>query len=408
MNILFVSTIFPNSNNTTVGIYSFHILTALRDLGYTIEVINPIANCPIIDPLLRKKTLPPTQEMLGEIPVTHPTFFYTPSCFIDKHYLFYRFSIGKLVKSGIARLKERSPNPDSPIHVMLGFIYPDVVAMAPVCQQLGLDYSIMIYGSDFRLRLKQPKFRPMVLKSLKEAPYIFCPGYRLKEDIVAEGIDGNKVHPFDNGIDTKVFQAAQSEKESDAQNESTSRSNSILFVGRLSEVKKIDRLLKAFKILIHEGNSSDEQLKDLSLDIVGDGALEKKLKMLAHDLNIEKQVNFIGRELATEIAVRMRKAKCSCLCSFSEGMPNTVLEALACGCPVVATDVGEVPLLIEEGINGYTVKTEGQSEELIVEDLAKALRKALSQEWDDQQIAQKMRRYTWPAAAKIISKAISN
>jgi glycosyltransferase involved in cell wall biosynthesis len=89
-------------------------------------------------------------------------------------------------------------------------------------------------------------------------------------------------------------------------------------------------------------------------------------------------------------------------------MPNVVLEALACGCPVVATDVGEVPRLIEEGINGYTVATTGQSEKQIIEALAEALRKALSHEWDHHQIAQNMSSYTWPAAAQVVSQAILN
>jgi glycosyltransferase involved in cell wall biosynthesis len=278
MNILFVSTIFPNSHNPIFGIYSLYLLTALRDMGWTVEVINPSPYCPGIDGLLRRKNLPPKLETFNELPVTHPTFFYTPGCFVEKHYWFYRLAIGKSMKAGIARLKKRSPQPESPIHVMLGFIYPDAVAMAPICQQLGLDYSIMIYGSDFRTRMTQPKFRPLVMQCLKEAPHIFCPGYKLKEDIAKEGIDGAKIHPFNNGIDTKTFYPPQSKTILNAQNEQMPQCNSILFVGRLAEVKKADRLLKAFANLVHKRESLNKHqsgFHDLCLDIVGDGDLTK-------------------------------------------------------------------------------------------------------------------------------------
>ena len=171
------------------------------------------------------------------------------------------------------------------------------------------------------------------------------------------------------------------------------------------EVKKVDRLIEAFAILIQEEKSVNHQTEfnDLSLDIIGDGSLRKSLMKLTQELNIEQRVHFAGRELASQIALRMQKAKCLCLCSYSEGMPNAVLEALACGCPVVATDVGEVSRLIEEGINGYVVATKDHSEKQIIEDLAQNLRKALLQEWDRQQIAKKMDHYTWPNAAEVVS-----
>lgn len=408
MNLLFISTIFPSSHKPTRGIYSLYLLTALRDMGWTIEVINPFPFCPGVDNFIRKKVFPPAHETLNELPVTHAPFFYTPGYFVEKHYWFYRKAVAKKMKSGIARLKERSPNPELPIHVMLGFVYPDAFAMAPICQRLELDYSVMIYGSDFLLRRFQPKFSPLVMQCLQEAPKIFCPGYVLKEEMIKEGIDGLKIHSFYNGIDTNVFHTPISKAASSTSSKFKPHSNTILFVGNLLEVKKVDRLLKAFTILVREktSNSRQTEFNDLHLNIIGDGALAKVLKRLVQELHIEQQVHFAGRELASQIAARMQNAKCLCLCSYSEGMPNVVLEALACGCPVVATDVGEVPRLIEEGINGYTVATREQSEEQIIESLVQALRKALSHEWDRQQIAKKMNRYTWPAAARIVSSAL--
>ena len=409
MNLLFISNLFPSSKQPTKSLYNLYLLNALQNIGWTVEIINPLPYCPIIDSYFRKISRPPTHETLNELSVSHPVFFYTPGCLIEKHYWFYRLSITKSMKAGIKRLKERSPDPESPIQVMLGFIYPDAVAMAPICQKLKLNYSVRVNGSDFRLRTHQPKFRSLIKQCLHEAPQIFCPGYRLKEDMVKEGIDETKIHAFRNGVDTSIFYFSQDEQPEEVQNRNDIQEKSILFAGNLVDVKKVDRLLKAFAILIKDQLVSQNMNDSIRfrLDIVGDGALLSKLKALVQTLGLEEQVNFPGRELPKQIASRMRKADCLCLCSSSEGMPNIVIEALACGCPVVATDVGEVPYIVENGINGYSVATDKQSETEIIEQLHIGLRKVLFGKWDRQHIADRMRDYTWATAAETIKSVVN-
>ena len=411
MNLLFISNLFPSSAQPTRGIFNLYLMNALRSKGYYIEIINPLPYFPGIDTFIRKVKRPPEMETLDKFPITHPNFFYTPKFFIEKHYWFYRQSVTKSLKIGIHRIKEKTTYPKEPIHVMLGFIYPDAVALAPVCQKLGLDYSILILGSDFRLRRNQPKFRPLIMECLREAPKIFCPGYRIKEDVINEGIDKKKIYPFNNGVDPSIFYFPNDNISKTEQNRHSLQEKTILFVGNLVDVKRVDRLIKAFALLVKD-QSVHERLTQsigLRLDIVGDGTLLSQLKTLAQTLGIEQQVNFPGRELPKQIASRMREADCLCLCSASEGMPNVVIEALACGCPVVATDVGEVPYLIKDGINGYSVTTDNQPETEVVEQLSAALSKVLSKDdWDRQQIAQSMEDYTWPAAAQVIESALIN
>ena len=83
-------------------------------------------------------------------------------------------------------------------------------------------------------------------------------------------------------------------------------------------------------------------------------------------------------------------------------MPNIVVEALACGIPVVATDVGEVPFLIEPGKHGYIVDNDYGS----VPALTNALKETLDQEWDSDSIASRVKDFTWESAARIIESAI--
>ncbi len=92
-----------------------------------------------------------------------------------------------------------------PDHIILGFIYPDAVALAPFCRKLQLDYSVLVLGSDFRLRTRQSKFKNLVMTTLHKSPLIFCPGLALKDDMTTDGIEGSKIIPFNNGVDCKLF-----------------------------------------------------------------------------------------------------------------------------------------------------------------------------------------------------------
>ena len=85
-------------------------------------------------------------------------------------------------------------------------------------------------------------------------------------------------------------------------------------------------------------------------------------------------------------------------------MPNVVLEALACGVPVCATDVGEVPFLIEDGVNGRLVRVDDETRG--AQALATGLSRTLDGTWDRSAIAARMRRYTWTDAAQTIVDAI--
>ena len=82
-------------------------------------------------------------------------------------------------------------------------------------------------------------------------------------------------------------------------------------------------------------------------------------------------------------------------------MPNVVMEALASGLPVVATDVGEVPFMIQDGENGCVVEAEAQSYRL-----ANAVVLALEREWDRERIRRESGSRTWKDAAEKVLGAI--
>jgi glycosyltransferase involved in cell wall biosynthesis len=141
-------------------------------------------------------------------------------------------------------------------------------------------------------------------------------------------------------------------------------------VARLAPVKNHALVLRALQRL-------DE---DVHLVLIGEGPSRRALEELAKELHVERRVHFTGQLVETDNLHQFFEV--SVLCSRSEGFPNAVIEALAAGCPVVATPVGGVPDVIVERQTGLLVPLD-QPDALAacVQELRRdvALRKRLSE-----------------------------
>lgn len=141
---------------------------------------------------------------------------------------------------------------------------------------------------------------------------------------------------------------------------------SVVFVGRIERVKGLSFLLRAMAKVI-------EQMPARCI-LVGGGTQEDYLRALARHLGIEDSVHFVGSQ--TNPFRFMSRATTFVLPSLSEGMPTVLIEAMACGCPVVATDIagGAVRKLLNDGDCGLIVPRED------VDGLATALTRVLKDE----------------------------
>jgi glycosyltransferase involved in cell wall biosynthesis len=131
------------------------------------------------------------------------------------------------------------------------------------------------------------------------------------------------------------------------ENESPGSGNYIAAVGSLFPVKRWDRLLQAVQKVKSLG------AVDVRFQIAGEGPLRAVLEKLASDLDISRAVEFHGA--IQDMPTFLRRAKFLVHTSESEGCPNAVMEAMACGLPVVAMEAGDIPYLVEEGITGFIV-----------------------------------------------------
>lgn len=118
-----------------------------------------------------------------------------------------------------------------------------------------------------------------------------------------------------------------------------------LAVGRLEEPKDYPNLLQAFRIVLNK--------YEAQLYVAGQGSLTEDLERQAIELGISDRVVFLG--LRRDIPQLLQVADGFVLSSAWEGLPNTVMEAMAAAKPVVATSVGGVPELVQEGKTGYIV-----------------------------------------------------
>ncbi|PIS03503.1 hypothetical protein COT83_05730 [Candidatus Peregrinibacteria bacterium CG10_big_fil_rev_8_21_14_0_10_44_7] len=132
----------------------------------------------------------------------------------------------------------------------------------------------------------------------------------------------------------------------------------ILYVGRFDTIKGVDVLVRAISELADEGFK-----KELEVRLVGYGYEIKKLKKLVSKLHLTRVVKFVGMKKEDELIEEYKLADVFVLPSYSEGQSLTLMEACACGLPILATDVGDNSKLVKEDVNGYLVPT-GNSHEI--------------------------------------------
>ncbi|MGH2598497.1 MAG: glycosyltransferase, partial [Dehalococcoidia bacterium] len=121
-----------------------------------------------------------------------------------------------------------------------------------------------------------------------------------------------------------------------------------LCLGRLVERKAQGLLLEAIASVANEGI-------EIEVTLAGDGPERGRLERRAAELGIEDQVRFTGVVGQDEALTLYRECDIFCLPSRSEGLPAVLIEAMACGIPVVATRIDAVPELVEDGVSGLLV-----------------------------------------------------
>ena len=206
-------------------------------------------------------------------------------------------------------------------------IYPVGFLGYVVNKLTGLPYFAWIRGGDYYLMNDVSWKRWMMRRVLKDT-LVLAQSPEIRGDVLAD---------FDD-LDPEIKVLGNAVSIPDE----TASGDGVLYVGRLAPKKGLEYLLEAMTEV------------DAHLTIVGDGSERDRLEKRAAGLDID--VTFVGEVAPEAVDSHYRDAGVFVLPSLEgEGMPNVVLEAMSWGLPVVATDSGGLPTMIEDGENGFLV-----------------------------------------------------
>lgn len=212
-------------------------------------------------------------------------------------------------------------------------------------KKYGIPYVVSLRGSDVpgyseRFTLIYKLITPLIKKIWREAQFVVANSEGLKE-LALQSKPQHSVEVIYNGINTQEFRPMPELQKNER--------FEIICVSRVTPRKGIRFLVQAMKVLT-------EKMSQAHLTVIGEGNELDSLKNLARALDIEKNVSFLGLVAHEKLAEQYAAADVFVLPSLNEGMSNTMLEALASGLPIVATDTGGTKELVTEGENGFVVK----------------------------------------------------
>ena len=263
------------------------------------------------------------------------------------------------------------------------WVYPEGYAAVKVAQSLGIPCIVSSRGSDLR-RIEDPLTRRRISYTLRKATYVLAVSDDLRRRAIELGARPEKTAAILNGCDPDTFHL----RDRNAARRQLALSvdeQILLYVGRLAAPKGLLDLFEAFTLLIQENSG-------LRLICVGSGPLEGALESWIERHGLGKRIVLTGERPPREIAQWMAAADLFCLPSHSEGCPNVLIEAISCGCPAVATDVGGIPELLTRD-SGLLVPPKN------TRSLAEGLRTGLSTTWDRAAIS-RLRARTWDHVAR--------
>lgn len=264
--------------------------------------------------------------------------------------------------------------------LLLSWGYPDAAAASWLSRHLGIPYVVKVHGSDLNVKAEQGLIRPQIRQALRGAQGVVAVSQALADKAVAMGVDPARVHVLYNGVEPNLFTPGSL---SDARSKLSLPQDEriLLYVGNLKDAKGCLDLLEAFPRVLATH-------PDANLLFVGSGPARDALLQRATALGCAERVRLVGAVEHFALGDWFRAADLLCLPSHNEGVPNVVLEAMACGTPVVATRVGGIPEVLPEHA-GILVDAHDRI------GLEGALIDALGKPWDSDHIAAHASRFRW-------------
>jgi glycosyltransferase involved in cell wall biosynthesis len=325
MKILTFSTLYPNAARPAHGIF---VETQLRQLLASRQVksrvVAPVPWFPSRDPRFGEYAVHasvPREEQRHGIQVLHPRYLALPGIGLTLA----PFLLAQSVKPVIERVLAQYQFDLIDAH----YFYPDGVAAVLLGRRFGKPVVITALGTDVNLIPGYWLPRQMILWAARHAAGMITVARALKDKLVSLGVPAGRIEVFRNGVDLQLFRPVDREG---WRRRLGFRRTTLLSVGNLVPLKGHDLAIWALRLL-----------PELDLVIIGNGPERAALGALARESGVSDRVTFAGAMAQEDLRHYYGAADALVLASSREGWANVLLESMACGTPVIASNVGGTP-----------------------------------------------------------------
>ena len=324
MRILILTNLYPNARQPGRAPFNRQQFKSLA-ARHPLRIIAPIAWTDEIAARWHGAAKLPRHTQCDGIPVDHPRYLFPPKIL--------RSCYGRCFRRSVRRSFQHALSEFHPDIVLGSWAYPDGWAAVDLAHQAGLPAVVKVHGSDIYGLESHPSRQRGTIEALSRADGVIVVSRHLANRVITLGAHSDCVHVVYNGVDTQLFHpAAQSRQRLGLSPEKPI----VLFIGNLVAVKGIDILIDACARLLAEQIS-------FTCYLIGQGPLRSQLQRQIRDRGLSEHVKLLGAKPHNELPDWYRAADVFVLPSRSEGLPNVLLEAAACGTPWVASDVGGIP-----------------------------------------------------------------
>lgn len=318
MRLLFISNLYPLPWQPGRAPFNARMVAALRAAGHEVDVIVPVN---LVERIFSRRV----RKGNVNTDARHVHFIVPPR--ILRH-RYDRFAWPFL--RGALRRAMRRARPD----VILAFwLHPDAAIAQRIGDEFGVPVVPMAGGSDLMVITRDPQRRAAVQRVLRNAPMVLTNGNALRRAAIELGAPGERVVAFRRGVDTSTFFPGPRH---DARRTLgiDDEARLLLFVGNLVHVKGPDTLVDAL--------ARCSATAPWQVAWIGEGPMRQAIEAMAQSAGLASRMRFVGRVAPAALATWYRAADLTALPSRSEGIPNVLLESMACGTPFIAFDVGGI------------------------------------------------------------------
>ncbi|HVZ70366.1 MAG TPA: glycosyltransferase family 4 protein [Rhizomicrobium sp.] len=328
ISILTATTLFPNLAQPSHGVF---VETRLRHLLASGEVAaHVLAPVPWLPPFVRYSSYGPLRDVPSRIvrnglTIEHPRYLVVPKFGMTLT----PSTLYRAMRRRLAALWKQGHRFDL---IDAHYFYPDGVAAVWLAQEFGLPITVTARGTDLNLIPEFPEPRRMILDAAAKADGLITVCQALKDTLVEMGVAGNRVKVLRNGVDLELFRPID---RAAARRSLGLTRRTLASVGLLIERKGHHHIIRALN-----------DLPDTDLVIAGDGPDRRALERLAEEFGVKDRVRFLGSVDQNRLREVYNAADALVLASSREGWANVLLEAMACGTPVVASAVWGTPEVV--------------------------------------------------------------